>query len=199
MKKCIVVKHLGREEVAADGACSQSPPLKRLCQDVQVSSQETGNWGGSFYYFFPPPSKFSVKPLPCFSRCFCFMTPVPAFSPACCCCFVSGTKKGSFVFPISLPAAFFNTIASCQPTGLLIAQQGTASTGWKLLGQGQDTCFPLATEGFFLFNPVSVFHFVRGAMSSCAIAATVETEERNRRYVLVPGFRPQDNNQKRWE
>uniref|UniRef100_A0A803YCY0 Acetyl-coenzyme A synthetase, cytoplasmic n=1 Tax=Meleagris gallopavo TaxID=9103 RepID=A0A803YCY0_MELGA len=36
LKKCIVVKHLGREEVAADGACSQSPPLKRLCQDVQV-------------------------------------------------------------------------------------------------------------------------------------------------------------------
>uniref|UniRef100_A0A803Y824 Propionate--CoA ligase n=1 Tax=Meleagris gallopavo TaxID=9103 RepID=A0A803Y824_MELGA len=35
LKKCIVVKHLGREEVAADGACSQSPPLKRLCQDVQ--------------------------------------------------------------------------------------------------------------------------------------------------------------------
>ncbi|XP_015736852.1 acetyl-coenzyme A synthetase, cytoplasmic isoform X7 [Coturnix japonica] len=34
LKKCIVVKHLGREE-SADGACSQSPPLKRLCQDVQ--------------------------------------------------------------------------------------------------------------------------------------------------------------------
>ncbi|XP_072206355.1 acetyl-coenzyme A synthetase, cytoplasmic isoform X1 [Excalfactoria chinensis] len=36
LKKCIVVKHLGREETAADGACSQSPPLKRLCQDVQI-------------------------------------------------------------------------------------------------------------------------------------------------------------------
>ncbi|OXB58252.1 hypothetical protein ASZ78_011577 [Callipepla squamata] len=36
LKKCIVVKHLGREEVAADGVCSQSPPLKRLCQDVQT-------------------------------------------------------------------------------------------------------------------------------------------------------------------
>lgn len=36
MKKCIVVKHLGREEVAVDGTCSKSPPLKRLCQDVQV-------------------------------------------------------------------------------------------------------------------------------------------------------------------
>ncbi|KAJ7426816.1 Acetyl-coenzyme A synthetase, cytoplasmic [Willisornis vidua] len=36
LKKCIVVKHLGREEVAVDGACSKSPPLKRLCQDVQT-------------------------------------------------------------------------------------------------------------------------------------------------------------------
>ncbi|KFW63428.1 Acetyl-coenzyme A synthetase, cytoplasmic, partial [Pygoscelis adeliae] len=36
LKKCIVVKHLGREEVAADGMCSKSPPLKRLCQDIQT-------------------------------------------------------------------------------------------------------------------------------------------------------------------
>ncbi|KAK2520862.1 Acss2 [Columba guinea] len=36
LKKCIVVKHLGREELAVDGTCSKSPPLKRLCQDVQV-------------------------------------------------------------------------------------------------------------------------------------------------------------------
>uniref|UniRef100_A0A8C5TR07 Acetyl-coenzyme A synthetase n=1 Tax=Malurus cyaneus samueli TaxID=2593467 RepID=A0A8C5TR07_9PASS len=36
LKKCIVVKHLGREEIAVDGTCSKSPPLKRLCQDVQV-------------------------------------------------------------------------------------------------------------------------------------------------------------------
>ncbi|XP_024998191.2 acetyl-coenzyme A synthetase, cytoplasmic isoform X1 [Gallus gallus] len=41
LKKCIVVKHLGREEVAADGACSQSPPLKRLCQDVQEKKTES--------------------------------------------------------------------------------------------------------------------------------------------------------------
>lgn len=40
MKKVIVVKHMGREEIAADGTCSKSPPLKRLCQDVQVCS-----WG----------------------------------------------------------------------------------------------------------------------------------------------------------
>uniref|UniRef100_A0A8C8B8W9 Acetyl-coenzyme A synthetase, cytoplasmic n=1 Tax=Otus sunia TaxID=257818 RepID=A0A8C8B8W9_9STRI len=36
LKKCIVVKHLGREETAVDGTCSKSPPLKRLCQDVQT-------------------------------------------------------------------------------------------------------------------------------------------------------------------
>ncbi|RLV83680.1 hypothetical protein DV515_00016419 [Chloebia gouldiae] len=36
LKKCIVVKHLGREEVAVDGTCSKSPPLKRLCQEVQT-------------------------------------------------------------------------------------------------------------------------------------------------------------------
>ncbi|XP_048177631.1 acetyl-coenzyme A synthetase, cytoplasmic isoform X2 [Corvus hawaiiensis] len=36
LKKCIVVKHLGREEITVDGTCSKSPPLKRLCQDVQA-------------------------------------------------------------------------------------------------------------------------------------------------------------------
>ncbi|RMB95601.1 hypothetical protein DUI87_27711 [Hirundo rustica rustica] len=36
LKKCIVVKHLGREEIAVDGTCSKSPPLKRLCQEVQT-------------------------------------------------------------------------------------------------------------------------------------------------------------------
>ncbi|KAF1507701.1 Acetyl-coenzyme A synthetase, cytoplasmic, partial [Eudyptula minor] len=41
LKKCIVVKHLGREEVAADGTCSKSPPLKRLCQDVQEKKTES--------------------------------------------------------------------------------------------------------------------------------------------------------------
>ncbi|KAF1476515.1 Acetyl-coenzyme A synthetase, cytoplasmic, partial [Eudyptula minor novaehollandiae] len=41
LKKCIVVKHLGREEVAADGTCSKSPPLKRLCQDIQEKKTES--------------------------------------------------------------------------------------------------------------------------------------------------------------
>ncbi|KAF1572850.1 Acetyl-coenzyme A synthetase, cytoplasmic, partial [Eudyptes moseleyi] len=41
LKKCIVVKHLGREEVAVDGTCSKSPPLKRLCQDVQEKKTES--------------------------------------------------------------------------------------------------------------------------------------------------------------
>ncbi|XP_054029415.1 acetyl-coenzyme A synthetase, cytoplasmic isoform X2 [Dryobates pubescens] len=36
LKRCIVVKHVGREEAAVDGSCSRSPPLKRLCQDVQT-------------------------------------------------------------------------------------------------------------------------------------------------------------------
>ncbi|XP_030388801.1 acetyl-coenzyme A synthetase, cytoplasmic isoform X2 [Gopherus evgoodei] len=37
LKNCIVVKHLGREEeLVSDGICSKSPPLKRLCQDVQT-------------------------------------------------------------------------------------------------------------------------------------------------------------------
>ncbi|NWR74495.1 ACSA protein, partial [Centropus unirufus] len=41
LQKCIVVKHLGREEIAADGMCSKSPPLKRLCQDVQEKKTES--------------------------------------------------------------------------------------------------------------------------------------------------------------
>uniref|UniRef100_A0A674GH67 Propionate--CoA ligase n=1 Tax=Taeniopygia guttata TaxID=59729 RepID=A0A674GH67_TAEGU len=41
LKKCIVVKHLGREEVAVDGTCSKSPPLKRLCQEVQEKKTES--------------------------------------------------------------------------------------------------------------------------------------------------------------
>ncbi|XP_074867823.1 acetyl-coenzyme A synthetase, cytoplasmic isoform X2 [Carettochelys insculpta] len=37
LRSCIVVKHLGREEeLVSDGPCSTSPPLKRLCQDVQT-------------------------------------------------------------------------------------------------------------------------------------------------------------------
>ncbi|OXB61507.1 UNVERIFIED_CONTAM: hypothetical protein H355_005400, partial [Colinus virginianus] len=56
LKKCIVVKHLGREEVAADGACSQSPPLKRLCQDVQGVLHTMGGYmlyaATSFKYVF---------------------------------------------------------------------------------------------------------------------------------------------------
>ncbi|XP_065421759.1 acetyl-coenzyme A synthetase, cytoplasmic isoform X9 [Chrysemys picta bellii] len=37
LKNCIVVRHLGREEeLVSDGICSKSPPLKRLCQDVQT-------------------------------------------------------------------------------------------------------------------------------------------------------------------
>ncbi|KAM3663918.1 acetyl-coenzyme A synthetase, cytoplasmic isoform X2 [Ammospiza caudacuta] len=36
LKKCIVVKHLGREEVGAAGTCSKSPPQKKLCQEVQT-------------------------------------------------------------------------------------------------------------------------------------------------------------------
>uniref|UniRef100_A0A670JWZ7 Propionate--CoA ligase n=1 Tax=Podarcis muralis TaxID=64176 RepID=A0A670JWZ7_PODMU len=34
--KCIVVKHLGREELVLDGPSSKSPPLKRICQSVQI-------------------------------------------------------------------------------------------------------------------------------------------------------------------
>ncbi|KAM7004870.1 acetyl-coenzyme A synthetase, cytoplasmic isoform 2-T2 [Passerculus sandwichensis] len=36
LKKCIVVKHLGREEVGAAGTCNKSPPQKKLCQEVQI-------------------------------------------------------------------------------------------------------------------------------------------------------------------
>uniref|UniRef100_A0A8C8SGT6 Acetyl-coenzyme A synthetase, cytoplasmic n=1 Tax=Pelusios castaneus TaxID=367368 RepID=A0A8C8SGT6_9SAUR len=37
LRTCIVVKHLGREEeLVPDGLCSKSPPLKRLCRDVQT-------------------------------------------------------------------------------------------------------------------------------------------------------------------
>uniref|UniRef100_A0A670JYQ2 Propionate--CoA ligase n=1 Tax=Podarcis muralis TaxID=64176 RepID=A0A670JYQ2_PODMU len=35
--KCIVVKHLGREELVLDGPSSKSPPLKRICQSVGSS------------------------------------------------------------------------------------------------------------------------------------------------------------------
>uniref|UniRef100_A0ACB8F6I2 Acetyl-coenzyme A synthetase, cytoplasmic n=1 Tax=Sphaerodactylus townsendi TaxID=933632 RepID=A0ACB8F6I2_9SAUR len=35
LQRCIVVKHLGREELLSDGPSSKSPPLKRLCQSVQ--------------------------------------------------------------------------------------------------------------------------------------------------------------------
>ncbi|NXO00694.1 ACSA protein, partial [Rhinopomastus cyanomelas] len=40
VKKCIVVKHLGREEIEMDGTCSKSPPLKRLCQDKKTESSQ---------------------------------------------------------------------------------------------------------------------------------------------------------------
>ncbi|KYO25363.1 acetyl-coenzyme A synthetase, cytoplasmic isoform X2 [Alligator mississippiensis] len=36
VRNCIVVNHLGREELVSDGTTSQSPPVKRLCQDVQM-------------------------------------------------------------------------------------------------------------------------------------------------------------------
>ncbi|CAM4644342.1 acetyl-coenzyme A synthetase, cytoplasmic isoform X1 [Caretta caretta] len=41
LRNCIVVKHLGREEVVSDGICNKSPPLKRLCQDVQEKETES--------------------------------------------------------------------------------------------------------------------------------------------------------------
>lgn len=34
---CIVVKHLGREELGTGDSPSQSPPIKRPCRDIQVS------------------------------------------------------------------------------------------------------------------------------------------------------------------
>ncbi|XP_013928806.1 PREDICTED: acetyl-coenzyme A synthetase, cytoplasmic [Thamnophis sirtalis] len=36
LERCIVVKHLGREELVQDGSSSKSPPLKRICQSVQI-------------------------------------------------------------------------------------------------------------------------------------------------------------------
>uniref|UniRef100_A0A8C5SSB3 acetate--CoA ligase n=1 Tax=Laticauda laticaudata TaxID=8630 RepID=A0A8C5SSB3_LATLA len=36
LERCIVVKHLGREELVQDGSSSKSPPLKRICQSVQT-------------------------------------------------------------------------------------------------------------------------------------------------------------------
>ncbi|CAI5778026.1 acetyl-coenzyme A synthetase, cytoplasmic isoform X1 [Podarcis lilfordi] len=36
LRRCIVVKHLGREELVLDGPSSKSPPLKRICQSVQI-------------------------------------------------------------------------------------------------------------------------------------------------------------------
>lgn len=59
LKKCIVVKHLGREEVAVDGTCSKSPPLKRLCQEVQVCSW----WDGGGFYYHESSKLISAKPL----------------------------------------------------------------------------------------------------------------------------------------
>uniref|UniRef100_A0A8C8SCK1 Propionate--CoA ligase n=1 Tax=Pelusios castaneus TaxID=367368 RepID=A0A8C8SCK1_9SAUR len=42
LRTCIVVKHLGREEeLVPDGLCSKSPPLKRLCRDVQEKKTES--------------------------------------------------------------------------------------------------------------------------------------------------------------
>uniref|UniRef100_A0A8D2Q897 Propionate--CoA ligase n=1 Tax=Varanus komodoensis TaxID=61221 RepID=A0A8D2Q897_VARKO len=41
LQKCIVVKHLGREELVVDGPSSKSPPLKRLCQSVQEKKTES--------------------------------------------------------------------------------------------------------------------------------------------------------------
>ncbi|XP_061865197.1 acetyl-coenzyme A synthetase, cytoplasmic isoform X1 [Colius striatus] len=40
LKRCIVVKHLGREEIV-DETCSKSPPPKRLCQEVQEKKTES--------------------------------------------------------------------------------------------------------------------------------------------------------------
>ncbi|KAL7985469.1 hypothetical protein Chor_004039 [Crotalus horridus] len=36
LERCIVVKHLGRDELVQDGSNSKSPPLKRICQSVQT-------------------------------------------------------------------------------------------------------------------------------------------------------------------
>ncbi|XP_053103528.1 acetyl-coenzyme A synthetase, cytoplasmic isoform X2 [Hemicordylus capensis] len=41
LQRCIVVNHLGREELMSDGPSSKSPPLKRLCQSVQEKKTES--------------------------------------------------------------------------------------------------------------------------------------------------------------
>ncbi|KAM3838915.1 acetyl-coenzyme A synthetase, cytoplasmic isoform 3-T3 [Vipera latastei] len=41
LERCIVVKHLGREELVQDGSNSKSPPLKRICQSVQEKKTES--------------------------------------------------------------------------------------------------------------------------------------------------------------
>ncbi|XP_008108180.1 acetyl-coenzyme A synthetase, cytoplasmic isoform X3 [Anolis carolinensis] len=41
LRRCIVVKHIGREELVQDGPSSKSPPLKRLCQSVQEKKTES--------------------------------------------------------------------------------------------------------------------------------------------------------------
>ncbi|XP_069508210.1 acetyl-coenzyme A synthetase, cytoplasmic isoform X2 [Ambystoma mexicanum] len=37
VRKCIVVKHLGRDELLSDGTGCMSPPSKRICPDLQTS------------------------------------------------------------------------------------------------------------------------------------------------------------------
>lgn len=78
LKKCIVVKHLGREEAMADGTCSKSPPLKRLCQDVQVCSG--GRRGRGLPLWAEPSESVGAKPLHCCSGGSCSLTLV-FFSP----------------------------------------------------------------------------------------------------------------------
>nr|XP_026651057.1 acetyl-coenzyme A synthetase, cytoplasmic isoform X2 [Zonotrichia albicollis] len=56
LKKCIVVKHLCREEIGAAGTCSKSPPQKKLCQEVQGVLHTMGGYmifaATSFKYVF---------------------------------------------------------------------------------------------------------------------------------------------------
>lgn len=75
LKKCIVVKHLGREEITGDGTCSKSPPLKRLCQEVQVCSW----WDerGVLLHGLDTRKLVSAKPLQWFPEC--------SFSDSCSC------------------------------------------------------------------------------------------------------------------
>ncbi|KAM5134994.1 acetyl-coenzyme A synthetase, cytoplasmic isoform 1-T1 [Mantella aurantiaca] len=40
LKKCIVLKHLARDEILCDGTSNASPPCKRLCPNLQESKQE---------------------------------------------------------------------------------------------------------------------------------------------------------------